>query len=129
NDQQFGTDVFVELTGKPSGPFLAALRAWVHEGRGALAADEVRDQQLLPTAEHQLARAEFRLAWHLQQLGKTAAAERHFLRAGELAPNDWTIRRAQLPIRGIDPMTSDEFIALWQAGIPQYPTRTFPTEE
>ena len=128
NDQQFGSDMFVQLTGKPSAPFLAALRAWVHEGRGALAAEDVREQQLLPTPQHQLARAEFRLAWHLHGLGKTAAAERHFLRAGELAPNDWTIRRAQLPIRGIDPMTSNEFIALWEEGIPQYPTRTFTDE-
>ena len=39
NDQQFGTDMFVQLTGRPSGPFLAALRAWVNEGRGALAPD------------------------------------------------------------------------------------------
>ena len=125
NDQQFGTDMFVQLTGKPSGPFLAALRAWVREGRGMLAAAEVRDQQLLPSREHQLGRAEFRLGWHLHQLGKSAAAAPHFRRAGELAPNDWTIRRAQLPLRGIDPMASDEFIALWQEGIPQYPTRGF----
>jgi hypothetical protein len=125
NDQQFGTDMFVQMTGKPSAPFLAALRAWVHEGRGALAPEDVREQQLLPTAEQQLARAEFRLGWHLHGLGRHEAAERHFVRAGELAPNDWTIRRAQLPIRGIDPMTSDEFIALWEEGIPQYPTRNF----
>jgi len=129
NDQQFGTDMFVQLTGRPSAPFLAALRAWVHEGRGALAPDDVRAQQLLPSREQQLARAEFRLGWHLHRLGKTAAAERHFLRAGELAPTDWTIRRAQLPIRGIDPMTSSEFIALWEEGLPQYPTRTFAPEE
>lgn len=129
NDQQFGSDLFVALTGKPSAPFLAALRTWVHEGRGALAADDVRDQQLLPTADHQLARAEFRLAWHLHQHGRRAAAEAHFRRAGELAPSDWTIRRAQLPIRGIDPMTSDEFIALWQEGIPQYPTRNFTSDD
>ena len=128
NDQQFGNDMFVALTGKPSAPFLAALRAWVHEGKGALEPAEVREQQLLPTAEHQLARAEFRLAWWLHARGKTAAAEPHFLRAGALAPNDWTIRRAQLPIRGIDPMTSDDFIALWQEGIPQYPTRDFEAE-
>lgn len=129
NDQQFGTDMFVQLTGKPSAPFLAALRAWVHEGRGALAPDDIRGQQLLPTAEQQLARAEFRLGWHLHRLGKTAAAERHFVRAAELAPTDWTIRRAQLPIRGIDPMTSNEFIEMWQEGIPQYPTRGFAGEE
>ncbi len=129
NDQQFGNDMFVQMTGKPSAPFLAALRAWVNEGRGALAADEVREQQLLPTPEHQLARAEFRLAWHLHERGRTEAAACHFARAGELAPNDWTIRRAQLPIRGIDPMTSNEFIELWQEGIPQYPTRNFAPEE
>jgi len=129
NDQQFGSDMFVQMTGKPSAPFLAALRAWVNEGRGALAPDDVREQQLLPSVEQQLARAEFRLAWHLHGLGKRESAERHFLRAGELAPTDWTIRRAQLPIRGIDPMTSNEFIALWEEGIPQYPTRTFGADE
>ena len=129
NDQQFGTDMFVQLTGRPSGPFLAALRAWVHEGRGALAPDEVREQQLLPTRDHQLARAEFRLGWYLHRRGLSEAAARHFARAGELAPTDWTIRRAALPIQGIDPMTSDEFIALWQAGIPGYPTRNFVAEE
>jgi peroxiredoxin len=129
NDQQFGTDMFVQITGRPSAPFLAALRAWVHEGRGALAPDDVREQQLLPSREHQLARAEFRLAWHLHRAGRVEAAERHFARAGELAPGDWTIRRAALPIRGIDPMTSEEFLALWQAGIPNYPTRTFPPKE
>ncbi len=125
NDQQFGSDLFVQLTGRPSAPFLAALRVWVREDRGALAPDDVRAQQLLPSREHQLARAEFRLAWHLHRAGKVEAAERHFARAGELAPGDWTIRRAALPIRGIDPMSSDEFLALWQAGVPQYPTRTF----
>jgi hypothetical protein len=129
NDQQFGNDLFVEITGRPSAPFLAALRAWVREDRGALAPDDVRAQQLLPTREHQLARAEFRLGWHLHRAGKTAAAERHLARAGELAPGDWTIRRAALPIRGIDPMTSDEFLALWQAGIPGYPTRGFPRDD
>ncbi len=129
NDQQFGTDMFVQLTGKPSAPFLAALRAWVNEGRGALAADEVREQQLLPTPEHQLARAEFRSPGSSTGTAKRRRRSATSLRAGGLAPNDWTIRRAQLPIRGIDPMTSNEFIALWEEGIPQYPTRTSPRSE
>ena len=114
NDVQFGTDTFVALTGRPSEPFLAAVRAWVREGTGVLAPDEIRAHQLLPTGKQQEARAEFTLAWHLHRAGRHDAAERHFRRAGELAPRDWTIRRGSLPIRGIDPMASEEFLALWQ---------------
>jgi hypothetical protein len=121
NDVQFGSDLFAGITGKSSGPFLEALRAWARDGSGALAPEAVRARQLVPTAEEQEARAEFALACHLHRAGRAAAAERHFRRAGELAPKDWTIRRAQLPIRGIDPMTSDEFFALWQEGAPRYP--------
>ena len=125
NDQQFGTDLFVALTHRPSGPFLAAVRAWVREGRGALAPDDVRSQQTLPSDDQQRGRAEFRLGWHLYQAGKKDAAERHLVRAGELAPGDWTIRRGSLPLRGIDPFQSPEFLALWQEGFPTYPTRNF----
>jgi hypothetical protein len=127
NDSQFGTDTFVQFHGKHSAPFLAALRAWVREGRFALPTDQVRVQQLLPSQESQLARAEFTLAWHLHRAGKTQAAERHFLRAGELAPHDWTIRRGSMPIRGINPM-GPEFFKLYEewkaAGAPGYPVRS-----
>ncbi len=126
NDVQFGTDMFVALTGRPSAPFLAAVRAWVLEGKGVLASAEVRAHQLLPTHEQQAARAEFTLAWHLHRAGRREAAERHFRRAGELAPRDWTIRRGSLPIRGIDPMASEEFLALWQEGAPRYPAAALP---
>src|SRR5262249_58057685 len=34
NDVRFGTDMFVALTNRPSGPFLAAVRAWVDGGAG-----------------------------------------------------------------------------------------------
>ena len=126
NDVQFGTDTFVALTGRPSAPFLAAIRAWVLEGKGVLTADEIRAHQLLPTREQQEARAEFTLAWHLHRAGRREAAERHFRRAGELAPGDWTIRRGSLPIRGIDPMGSEEFLALWREGAPRYPAPALP---
>ena len=36
--------------------------------------------------------AERALAWHLHQQGRSDAAARHFARAGEFAPEDWTIR-------------------------------------
>lgn len=126
NDAQFGTDTFVALTGRPSAPFLAAVRRWVLRDEGALPVDAVREDQVLPSREQQEARAEFTLAWHLHRQGRSEAAARHFERAGQLAPGDWTIRRASLPIRGIDPMTSPEFLALWQEGVPRYPTRPLP---
>jgi len=126
NAIQFGTDLFVALTGRPSEPFLAAVRAWVREGTGGLAAEEIRTYQVLPTPEQQEGRAEFTLAWHLHRAGQREAAERHFRRAGELAPGDWTIRRGSLPIRGIDPMASEEFLVLWQEGAPRYPAPALP---
>ena len=119
---------FVALTNRPSGPFLAAIRAWVREGTGVLAPDDIRAHQLLPSREQQAARAEFTLAWHLHRAGRREAAERHFKRAGELAPGDWTIRRGSLPIRGIDPMASEEFLALWQEGAPRYPAPELPAD-
>ena len=121
NDVQFGTDLFVALTGRPSEPFLSAVRAWVRDGTGVLPPETIH-----PTREQQEARAEFALAWHLHRQGRREAAERHFRRAGELAPGDWTIRRGSLPIRGIDPMASEEFLALWQEGAPRYPAPTLP---
>jgi len=126
NDAQFGTDLFVALTGRPSGPFLAAIRRWVLQDEGALPVDAVREDQVLPTREQQEARAEFTLAWCLHRHGRADAAARHFDRACQLAPGDWTIRRGSLPIRGVDPFSSPEFLALWQEGAPTYPTRPLP---
>lgn len=131
NDAQFGTDTFTQFHGKRSAPFLEAVRGWVRSGRGALAPDELRGQQLLPTETDQLARAEFTLAWHLHRAGRSEAAERHFLRAGELSPHDWTIRRGSMPIRGIHPMGPKffELYAEWKAaGSPGYPVGPLPGE-
>jgi hypothetical protein len=131
NDAQFGTDTFTQFHGKQSAPFLAAVRRWVREGDGALAGADARAHQLLPSAGTQLARAHFTLAWHLHRAGRRDASERHFRRAGELSPNDWTIRRGSMPIRGIDPM-GPEFFALYRewdaAGKPGYPAPPLPGE-
>ena len=124
NDASFGNDAFVALHGIESGPHLAALRTWVTGN--ALPYDDagIRARQVLPTPEEQLARTEFTLAWHLHRAGRTDAAERHFVRAGELAPHDWTIRRGSMPIRGLDPM-GEALLPLWNewaaAGMPYYP--------
>jgi hypothetical protein len=123
NDVAFGTDTYRELTGIASQPYLAALRTWVRDGRLPSNTEALQRTQLLPTREEQLARAEFTLAWHLHRAGRTEAAEHHFVRAGELAPHDFTIRRGSLPIRGIDPMGPafvDMFTAWAQAGHQYY---------
>jgi len=123
NDVAFGSDTFKDLHGLESAPHLDALRAWVKEGKLPFAREEVGKLQVLPTREEQLARAEFALGWHLHRTGRPEAAERHFVRAGELAPHDFTIRRGSMPIRGIDPMGPAffEMYTEWaQAGRPYY---------
>ena len=132
NDAQFGTDTFTQFHGKRSAPFLAAVRAWVTGRLAPQNPAQVRSQQLLPTPEQQLARAEFALAWFLHQQGRPAAAERHFERAGKLSPHDWTIRRGSMPIRGKNPM-GPEFFELYQewqaAGSPTYPTQPLDAQD
>jgi hypothetical protein len=123
NAADFGTDTFKQFSGKESGPFLAAVRAWVLEGRLPFGEGEARARVLRPSHDEQAARAEFAVAWWLHGRGATEAAERHFLRAGELSPHDWTIRRGSLPIRGLNPM-GEPFFELYReweaAGKPDY---------
>ena len=81
---------------------LTALRSWVRGEAPAYAGDVRADTKIATDADQQ-ARAAFALAWWLSQQGRAEAAERWFVRAGELAPQDFTIRRGSMPIRGIDP--------------------------
>ena len=129
HDNQFGTDTFTQFHGKHSGPYLDMIRAWVRNGEGVLSEDDVRRHQPAPTEDSQLARAERALGWHLHQQGRAEAAGRHFDRAGELAPKDWTIRRGSMPIRGVDPFGPD-FFALAGEGPPAYDMESItPTRE
>ena len=125
NAMEYGTDMFKQFHGRESAPFLAAVRSWVRSGESDVPRDQVAKRAVPPTADEEQARAEFTLAWFLHQRGRTAAAERHFVRAGELSPNDWTIRRGSMPIRGKNPM-GPEFFELfreWEAnGKPTYET-------
>ena len=104
NDVVFGTDTFKHITGLESARPLAALRAWVGGAATGYAPAQARALQALPSDADQQARAEFGLAEWLARRGRMDAAERHFVRAGELAPHDFTIRRGSMPIRGLDPM-------------------------
>ena len=120
HDAQFGTDTFTAFHGKSSEAYLEMLRAWVQGGAGAMSDDEVRRLRIAPSAETQLARTERALAWHLLQNGDEDAAGRHLDRAAVLAPQDWTIRRGSLPLRGGNPF-GPEFFAMAEEGVPTYP--------
>jgi hypothetical protein len=115
NDVAFGTDTFRHITGLESARHLTLLRAWVRGEAPALPVAKVRSLQSLPTAADQQARAEFALGEWLVEHGHPEAAESHFVRAGDLAPHDFTIRRGSMPIRGIDPMGPRfrEMVAEW----------------
>ncbi len=117
NDVAFGSDTFRQLTGIDSAKHTAALRAWVSGEVDSLPEDEVRSLQALPTRQDEEARAEFGLGLWLFEQGREEAAERHFLRGGELAPYDFMIRRGSLPMRGIDPMGPEfaKMMAEWRA--------------
>ena len=124
NAAEFGDDQFVDFHGQPSGPHLDALERWVVDGEAPNSGDdEVRAGQLLPDADQQQARAEYRLAIELLRDGAVEAAERHFEEAGRLAPHDFTIRRGSMPLRGLDPF-GEPFFELYEeweaAGRPYY---------
>jgi hypothetical protein len=70
------------------------------------AVDDLSDDEVL-------ARLHFRIAAHLRRTGDASGAARHFERAGELAPHDWTIRRATMPLVGDDPF-GEKFFEMYQ---------------
>jgi hypothetical protein len=81
------------------------------EAVGDLTDDEVR------------ARLHFRVAAQARRNGDADAAPRHFAEAGRLAPNDFTIRRAAMPLNGGNPFGAEfmELYTEWQeAGSPYH---------
>jgi peroxiredoxin len=115
NDVAFGSDQFKDFHGIDSTPHHDALRRWVAGGERPLDDDDdVRAHQVLPTDDEQLARVHWRVAMFLYRAGRQDRANAHFDRAGELAPFDLTIRRSSLPLRGIDPFLSPEFIEMYE---------------
>jgi peroxiredoxin len=116
-----GDDQFRDFTKVDSATHHDALRRWVVDG-------ERPDVSGLDTGtrtdDEWQALAERRLATWLHNNGHPAAAAAHLERAAELAPWDWTIRRAGIALRGGDPFLGEEFLAFWtewdEAGRPGY---------
>lgn len=113
NAAEFGTDMFVDFTGVTREAHMNAVRAWVRDGvvpdDAATTVVDLDDDEI----EGRLA---FRIAVHLRRAGDPRA-DSWFARAGELAPLDFTIRRASMPLTDVDPF-GEAFFELygdWQA--------------
>ncbi len=129
NGVAFGVDMFVELTGIPAEPHKQAVRDWVTRGVVDLPAEELAGAVDDLSDAEVAARLEFRIAAHLRRRGDDAGAATHFARAAELAPYDFSVRRAAMPLQGEDPF-GEKFFALyeeWQAAGSPYHGLPRPT--
>jgi hypothetical protein len=117
NANEFGSDLFTEFTGVKSEGHKELVRAWVRDGSLPIDADSARDAVADLNDDEIRARLHFRLAVHLRRVGDEAGAARHFDQAVALAPLDFTISRAALPLRGGNPFGEDFFTMYehWQA--------------
>lgn len=111
NWNAYATDTFKDYTGIDSGEQIEQIRRWVVDGTPLFTADEARSTVGDLSPEEEQAKLHWRIALHLRGVGDEAGAARNFDRAAELAPHDWTIRRAMLPLRGGDPF-GQEFVDL-----------------
>jgi hypothetical protein len=117
NGVAFGSDLFKEFTGVEAGPHNDLVRQWVREGVEPAAIGGPRAAVDDLTDDEVLARLHFRVAVHARRAGADETARRHFDLAGALAPHDFTIRRATLPLVGDDPF-GETFFAIygeWEA--------------
>lgn len=109
NWNAYSTNTFKEFHGIDADAQVEAIRRWVRDGTTMLRADEVAGSVADLTDEEERGKLHFRLATHLRNAGDDVGAERNFALAGELAPHDWTIRRASMPLRGGDPFGAEFF--------------------
>jgi len=82
---------------------MEAVRRWLRAGEVPIDAAAARSAVGDLSDDEVRARLHFRLAAHARRAGDDTTAAHHFEEAGRLAPHDWTIRRAALPLTGGDP--------------------------
>ncbi|HEX3793307.1 MAG TPA: TlpA disulfide reductase family protein [Acidimicrobiales bacterium] len=123
NGVAFGSDLFSEFTGVQSTPHLDAVRAWVHDGIVPIEPDEARGAVADLNEDELRARLHFRIGADALARGDGPAARRNLQMASDLAPFDWSVRRAAMPLLGQDPFGPD-FLRLydeWKAdGMPYH---------
>ncbi len=121
-----GSDLFRSFSHVDSEVHHHLLRSWVRNNVRDLDDVQVRDFQLPPTQELQDARLHRRIAIALRERGEPGddvGAQMHLALAEKLAPLDWTIRRGNMPLVGVDPFGDEffKFVGEWsQAGQPGY---------
>lgn len=115
--QVFGDNALIEHHGVDSLPHHDALRRWAAGEEGPPGPVGL-PEHLQPGVDAQRARAEFRLGAWLLRHGERGAGEAHLARAGELAPDDLTIRRAAIALTGGDPF-GEAFFELYQEWRPR----------
>jgi hypothetical protein len=121
-----GSDLFRSFSHVDSEVHHNLLRSWVLDNSRDLDDAQVRDFQLPPTQELQDARLHRRIAIALRERGGAGdeiGSRKHLACAEELAPFDWTIRRGNMPLAGVDPFGDEffKFVGEWsQAGRPGY---------
>lgn len=114
NAAEFGSNTFAEFTGVDAEEHKDLVRAWVRDRAVPVARAEAAEAVSDLSADELAARLHFRIAVHLQRAGDAEGASRHFDRAVELAPLDFTISRASLPLRGGNPF-GEEFFSFYEA--------------
>ena len=113
NWNAYATDTFKEFTGIDSTEQVDAVRRWVVDGETMMTVDEAKTAVDDLSSDEEQARLYFRIATRLLHDGDVAGSERNFERACTLAPHDWTIRRAAMPLRGDDPFGAG-FMVLYE---------------
>ncbi|MBV8951978.1 MAG: redoxin domain-containing protein [Actinobacteria bacterium] len=116
NGVAYGTDLFKEFTGVDAAPHLDEVRRWVRNGEVPITREDARTVVGALSGDEVRARLHFRIGAEARRGGDEDAAKRHFDRAAQLAPDDWTIRRASMPLLGDDPFGPAffEFYEEWQ---------------
>jgi peroxiredoxin len=117
NGLMFGTDTFSAFTGVDSTPHLEAIRRWAIDGILPMAKAEAAGAIADLSDDELDARLHFRVGVEAKATGYTEVAERHLMRASDLVPFDFSVRRAAMPLLGKDPF-GQEFLDVydeWQA--------------
>jgi peroxiredoxin len=103
NGLAHGSDIFAEFTGVESGPHLEEIRRWARHGEIPVTEDEALGAVGDLSHDEVLARLHFRVAAAAHRQGLDEVTRCHVARASKLAPDDFTIWRAGMPLVGEDP--------------------------